>query len=216
VKVPLLAVLVVVATAGCGSLSGLDAGSSFGCKAPDGISCQSVSGTYANAAADNLPSQHTKARAQADQQTAYGPAEPLRTPRPAGDADSTLNRPAQYAIISPGSMGALDSGPPLRSPEHVIRVWVAPYQDADGLLHDQSYIYSTVTPGKWLIEHNNAAIRSKYQNVRALNPKEAEAAEPPGTQTNTYGAAQTSTGTNQPVANTASAPFSLAQPAAKN
>ena len=41
---------------GCGSFSGLDGSSSFTCKAPDGVSCTSVSGVYANSVANNLPS----------------------------------------------------------------------------------------------------------------------------------------------------------------
>ena len=49
--------------AGCMNLSGLSGGSSYACKAPDGVTCQSVSGTYANAVADNLPAQRQRAAA---------------------------------------------------------------------------------------------------------------------------------------------------------
>ena len=51
----------VVSLAGCMSLSGLSGNSSYACKAPDGVTCQSVSGTYANAVANNLPAQRARA-----------------------------------------------------------------------------------------------------------------------------------------------------------
>ena len=43
--------------AGCSSLSGLDGTSSYGCKAPEGVKCLSVSGTYYNALQNNLAPQ---------------------------------------------------------------------------------------------------------------------------------------------------------------
>ena len=43
--------------AGCGSMSGLDASSSFSCKAAPGVTCQSISGVHQNASAGNLPFQ---------------------------------------------------------------------------------------------------------------------------------------------------------------
>ncbi|WP_186269093.1 TraV family lipoprotein, partial [Burkholderia gladioli] len=39
------------------SFSGYDASSSFACKAPEGVLCNSMSGIYANAMAHNLPEQ---------------------------------------------------------------------------------------------------------------------------------------------------------------
>ena len=45
--------------AGCGSMSGLDASSSFSCKAAPGVTCQSISGVHQNASAGNLPFQRT-------------------------------------------------------------------------------------------------------------------------------------------------------------
>ena len=40
---------------------------------------------------------------------------------------------------------------PLRLPPKVIRVWIAPWEDADGDLYQPSYIYSEISPkrGRW-------------------------------------------------------------------
>ena len=49
--------LALVLLSGCSSMSGLDASSSFSCKAAPGVNCQSISGVYQNTTADNLPFQ---------------------------------------------------------------------------------------------------------------------------------------------------------------
>ena len=41
---------------------------------------------------------------------------------------------------------------PIRLPPRIIRMWVAPWEDGDGDLHQPSYIYSEISPkkGRWL------------------------------------------------------------------
>ncbi len=137
----LLATILAV-LAGCASFSGLDASTQFACKAPDGILCESMSGIYANAAAQNLPGQRVH-----------------RTPATAPQAQPAASAPA--LLPRP-----LSSGTPLRTPPRVLRVWIAPWEDSDGDLHDQSYLYLTVDTGRWVIEHNRRRIRDTYRPVR--------------------------------------------------
>ena len=46
-----------------------------------------------------------------------------------------------------------EEGKPLRLPPRVIRIWIAPWEDSDGDLHQPSYIYSEISPkrGRWLL-----------------------------------------------------------------
>ena len=46
---------------GCANMSGLGGSSQFSCKAPDGVKCESMTGVYHNAVAENLPSQRPNA-----------------------------------------------------------------------------------------------------------------------------------------------------------
>ena len=125
----------------CSTLSGLDASNQFACKAPDGILCESMSGIYANAQAKNLPGQRV----------GHG-----------------LGRPSETgATVSTGVMTRpIESGTPIRSAPRLLRVWFAPWEDSDGDLHDQSYVYLPVDTGKWLIEHNRRRIQDAYRPVR--------------------------------------------------
>lgn len=39
---------------------------------------------------------------------------------------------------------------PVRVPEEVMRIWVAPYQDAQGNYHGEKFVYAVVKSSAWL------------------------------------------------------------------
>lgn len=134
----------VLGLSGCASMSGLDAKSEFACKAPEGVLCESMSGIYANAQAHNLPGQRA---------TRGAPVEERAAPE-LSQAKGVLTKP-------------IYSGTPIRSAPRVLRLWFAPWEDTDGDLHDQSYVYLPVDSGQWLIEHNRRRIQDTHRPVRA-------------------------------------------------
>lgn len=152
----LLAVISIGSAAlltGCGTMSGLDANSSFSCKAAPGVNCQSISGVHQNASAGNLPFQREESNAG---KTAEGEKKPYGAPRSEGK-------------VSPRDMNAQYSGMPVRQPPLVLRVWMAPFEDEGGDLHDQSYFYTMVHSGKWMIEANRTAISNQFKPIYPLN-----------------------------------------------
>ena len=58
---------------------------------------------------------------------------------------------------------------PRRAPEMILRIWVAPFIDEDGDLHDQHTMYSTVRTARWAPE--TLAV-SKTNDPRVLSPLE--------------------------------------------
>jgi conjugal transfer pilus assembly protein TraV len=138
-KTHALSLGIIAALAGCSSLSGYDAKTSFACQAPDGVLCESMSGIYANAMQRNLPGQRTRPHTAWSTLAALSPARNSPFPPP------------------------LTSGTPIRRAPRVLRVWFAPWEDSDGDLHDQSVLYLTVDDGEWLIEHNQRRIEDAYR-----------------------------------------------------
>lgn len=154
-----------VALAGCTNMSGLSGSSSYACKAPEGVICDSVSGTYANAVQNNLPSQkpravapaHKERTATASASGAGATALPLR-PTPTATAVATPMMPA-------------------RSSARVLRLWFKPWEDADHDLYDQGYVYVQIDSGHWLMDHVQRQVRDSYAPLRppprtANEPKE--------------------------------------------
>ena len=147
-----------VLLAGCSNLSGVGGGSSYSCKAPEGVACDSVSGTYANAAQNNLPSQRAKAASPAASAGSAGAPKP----RPATDAASNTGSSDRSISTSlPPSPVALRSAP------RVLRMWFKPWEDADHDLYDQGYVYVQVDGGQWQIEHVQRRIREAYAPLKA-------------------------------------------------
>ena len=130
--------------AGCaGTMSGLDGQGKCSCKAPDGIACASLAGVYANALQNNLPGQER-------------PAETATTPKvasPGHTPPSTITRPVP------------SSGEPIRSAQTVRRIWLAPWEDDEEVLHDQSYVYFVVDPGRWQLAHTRRGASEAYRPV---------------------------------------------------
>jgi conjugal transfer pilus assembly protein TraV len=147
--------LLAAALAGCTSMSGLGGSSSYGCKAPQGVTCESVSGTYANALQNNLPSQR-----QAAAQVTVRPAQQAS---PAASS-ATLPHTARVAPTSPVA---------LRSAPRILRLWFKPWEDADHDLYDQGYVYVQVDAGHWQIDHVQRRIRDAFAPVKA--PARADA-----------------------------------------
>lgn len=57
---------------------------------------------------------------------------------------------------------------------------MAPYEDEGGDLHDQSYFYTMVHSGKWMIEANRNAISNQFRPIYPLNrPTQNQEPAPP-------------------------------------
>lgn len=136
-----LALALGLSLSGCASMSGYDANTGFSCKAPDGVLCESMSGIYANAQAQNLPGQRITH----------------------GSSAAASDTPVEGRVMSK----PIYSGSPIRSSPRVLRIWFAPWEDSDGDLHDQNYVYLQVDSGRWLIEHNRRRIQDAYRPVHA-------------------------------------------------
>lgn len=149
------AVLLMLPLAACVNMSGLDGDSKYSCAAPEGVACDSVSGTYENSIRNNLPSQQRR--------KAGGSATETSSDAPSRTSQNSPRQPSP-ALIAPDA----DTPQPqaLRSQARYLRLWIKPWEDVDGDLFDQAHIYVQIDNGRWQIEHIQQAIRDHYAPVR--------------------------------------------------
>jgi conjugal transfer pilus assembly protein TraV len=149
----MLRIVIVAASlallSGC-SMVGLDAEDKFACKAPEGVSCKSVSGIYSNAIENNLPGQRKD-----------GLLGTTTSDRRDGEAYENPASPKHVARTLPYETPS--EGTPIRSEVKQLRIWIAPFEDKDGDLYDQKFIYAITDTGQWMIEHSKEAIRNQYR-----------------------------------------------------
>ena len=149
---------------GCANMSGLDAGSTYSCKAPEGVKCDSVSGVYYNAVQNNLPGQRPP-------MAAAPPAAPagMLVARAATPAISASTGPTMVqAVASQHSTPPVGSyvPAPLRAAPRVVRLWIKPWEDADRDLNSESLVYVQVDNGRWMVEHVQRQVRDAYAPIR--------------------------------------------------
>jgi conjugal transfer pilus assembly protein TraV len=146
------AAALAAALSGCAStLSGIGGTDGYACKAPEGALCTSVSGVYANSA-------HGRP---------HSPQPPEKTPAKAPASTEPATVPSTRPVTLSG---------PIRSAPRILRLWVAPWEDADGDLHEEAVVHVVVDPGRWLIEHVRSPLRERMDGIA---PPSTTATPPP-------------------------------------
>lgn len=144
--------------------TGLAGSSEYGCKAPDGVRCDSVSGVYANSVANNLPYQRGSQPTEKTPVVAAPNAPAMQVPSQAerrliagtGESAGSL----APVIVTPSPLQALRAQP------QVHRLWIKPWEDSDGDLHGASEIYIQIDPGRWNVEYVPRAQREGVATPR--------------------------------------------------
>jgi len=124
------------------SVSACAGGSSrYGCPAKSGHSCKSVSEVYAETTSG-----------------AENASLPLRKPRENKKSARTKKKfpkgmrfHAEKDTRGDEDASRAEDAMPVYIPPRVIRLWVAPWQDARGVFHSEKYIYVLAGRGKWSI-----------------------------------------------------------------
>ena len=163
------AVCLLLPLAACMNMSGLGGESKYACKAPDGVACDSVSGTYANALHNNLPSQQARRSARHQKEGSEESSSP------------TVGRPISSTTAN--ALGMAVTLNSLRTQARILRLWIKPWEDADGDLYDQGYVYVQVDNGQWQIDHVQRQIRDLYAPLKPPPKPATEAASEPGAST---------------------------------
>jgi conjugal transfer pilus assembly protein TraV len=197
----LLAGTAVLGLSGCASnLSGVGGTPTYACKAPAGAQCTSVSGVYANAgqgARQLLGSDAPRAvgsgalGASAADATSHGPVVRSGAGAPAPKASPAETRPASapasgattVAPTAPSGAVPAQSTAALRTAPRVLRLWIAPWEDSDGDLHEASTVHVLIDHGRWLIERVRPAPRGPRMGVTPPSaPSTAPTSAPAGSQ----------------------------------
>lgn len=142
---------------GCSSL-GMGK-SEFSCKAPDGVSCQSVSGVYANAIDNNLPSQHEGAQIVKNEH--YFDSDEVGGFEIKDEGDKKVINKVRGKLVKPPSMVNYQGQEILKN-EKVMRITVFPWKDEDKVLHDKSYVYMIVEDSEWKKPHTTEGSKTPY------------------------------------------------------
>ena len=148
-------------TACAGGMSGLGGSPNYGCQAPKGTVCTSVSGVYANSQA--------------------GDRSPVWSILPADAARNSADKPAEAASPSNEVTPSQSAPEGLRTAPRVLRLWIAPWEDSDGDLHEASFVHVLVNTGQWRMARVRPAQDVKPEVTRPSSTPAAAPAPAPST-----------------------------------
>jgi conjugal transfer pilus assembly protein TraV len=130
--------------AGCASLSGVGGESHYACPAPNGVRCGSVTANHLQSLPGDRPGRLTSGAAS-------------KSEGPHAAAEPTPGQAAPAATP--------DATTPLRSPPRILKLWVAPWEDREGVLHDAAFVFVPIDHGRWLLQRGRPATRLQERFV---------------------------------------------------
>jgi len=144
------AVSATLMLSGCGSLTGFsNANTDFACAdLSGGPSCRNISQVYE----ENNPTTPVVLAASEEDfvQPFFEPNQTKSNPEvKAEPAEVSVERTQTSAVERTSDFVTIVPARPWRKPETVLRVWLAPFHDKLGDLHDQRYLYVRLENGGW-------------------------------------------------------------------
>lgn len=127
---------------GCSSM--LNIGSSeYGCPGmPGGVQCMSARDVYAATNDGNVPLPMKKEDTEGvrDKQAS------------SQQFEQRSEQPAPNDVVANYVAPRLPDQPiPIRTPAQVMRIWIAPWEDANGDLNTTGYVYTEIEPRRWVL-----------------------------------------------------------------
>lgn len=165
----------IAALAGCSGTMGLGGSSEFACPLTGGVTCENVSSVYRMSRNGTLPSKAPPPSPSSSNSSS------APTPSPSGaPVEMAPARPATVATAVPVSTATpsrtgATAPMPIRSQPRILRGWIVPYEDADGDLVGDAFVFIPVDGGRWMVEHARQRVRDAYAPAR---PAAAAAAAP--------------------------------------
>ena len=164
----LLAPLSTLLLTACGSLTGLDAGSTFNCDKGRGVPCTSVETLHLQHEARTLPYQKEEEARTAQVAFENALVAPVDAAAPtASRVDAAASKPSALPADPAAAVKAAEALDPRRAssavrlegktpgsfprriPEVILRLWIAPWTDDKGTFHTAETLYVTVKEARW-------------------------------------------------------------------
>jgi conjugal transfer pilus assembly protein TraV len=155
---------------GCAtSFNGLGGEPRYACQAPTGAQCTSVSGIYAN----TNPSAPSKGKATHSPATLAASAQKGAWQKSPGESIAAPVSSMTTRQVTPARQTSETQT--LRTPPRLLRLWVAPWEDSDGDLHEAATVHLVADTGRWQIDR----VRPVTQGpARVLPPTRLAPSEP--------------------------------------
>lgn len=135
---------------------------------PEGGKCQSTRDVYENTHDGNVPLKletedefkEKKSKRKRRSRESSSEVVVVEEPKQTGSGDTVIDN-----YVAP----RLPDRPiPVRTPAQVMRIWVAPWEDTNGDLITNGYIYTEIEPRRWVIGQTGAAAPTVLKPLQTI------------------------------------------------
>lgn len=163
------AAVILVITSGCTSF--LSVGSpKFACNGlPEGEKCMSTRDIYEATNDGNVP---LKMEGEEDDQAKKKTKKSSKAKKETDENVQVVSVPGVTDVVVDNYVAPRlpDRPIPIRTPAQVMRIWVAPWEDDNGDLITNGYVYTEIEPRRWVIGQTGAsapAILKPLQTIKS-------------------------------------------------
>lgn len=167
--------LLLVALTGCTSF--LSVGSpEYACSGlPEGAACQSTRDIYESTHDGNVPLKLLNEEEQASAKTKKKSRSKSKQRSTDAEKVEVVTEVARDPVIDNYVAPRLPDRPiPIRTPAQVMRIWIAPWEDTNGDLVTNGYVYTEIEPRRWVIGQQGAAEPTVLKPLQTLGSKQRQ------------------------------------------
>jgi len=84
-------------------------------------------------------------------------------------ASETAATAMPETLVEPAPVPRIDDPTPIRTPSKVMRIWVAPWEDADGDLNVSGYVFTELEQRRWMIGKSAPAQSPSISPLQVLH-----------------------------------------------
>jgi conjugal transfer pilus assembly protein TraV len=151
--------ILLIGLAGCST--------QYGCKGlPEDPACLSAVEAYQVTDKANATVRPSDASAPVTgkQGSSTSPAQGSASTLESGPASSPMdNRRTKSAPVP-----KIDDPTPIRTPSKVMRIWVAPWEDADGDLNVSGYLFTELEPRRWMVGKAAPSVATSLKPLQVI------------------------------------------------
>lgn len=172
----------VLLSTGCAGMVNIGA-SEFNCPSPDGVQCKSAREIYDMTHDGEVPepTKHEKKGIFSKKKTTAdaedkSDSQQSTTSSSTKEGNKTVTTEADPVTENYVAPRLPDRPIPIRTPAHVMRIWVAPWEDTNGDLITNGYVYTEIEPRRWVVGKPESVGAPILRPLQRVEPSKAQPA----------------------------------------
>ncbi len=160
----------IALASGCSSIVGIGE-SEYKCPATDGVHCKPARDIYEMTHDGNVPDSEPIPK-----KNMFGKVKKVKeTAKTTEDEEESLEgKRSRDTVIDNYVAPRLPDRPvPIRTPAHVMRIWIAPWEDTNGDLNTTGYMYTEIEARRWVIGAGESKADPVLRPLQQIQPTQA-------------------------------------------